>query len=261
MTPLDWDRATVLTLTEFEVCWSLLDIGETPGQIDPPSHGRTHEERRAVVASTLLRLRDRGLAGALGPHLELADRLHLLAAPDASIDVRLRATHPAAPVAGVAARRGSAGVLAVRHDGHVALLDLPAAATHTAPAELLGAVTPGPGRAVTVPAAALDCALRGAPRQPDGFARELTRSGIPDRDAQTLVAMCDGAGRRGQFGGARRRPDGRLRRADHVVGVHRTPAGDYLQLRRNRGRDGATVTVAPCDPNRLREHLGALVAR
>lgn len=249
---MSWESATVLTLTEFDVCWEALDLGEMPWQLDPPSPGRTHDERRRIVAATLDGLRDRGLAGPLGPRTDLADRLRVLAAPDQSLDVRLRAR---ALVTGVGARRGHRAVIAVRHDGEIALLDVRAAEVPAALAELAGPITPGPGVAVRLPARVLDAARAAAPAEPDRFVLELVRHGVPDDDAHAMVRMCDGAGGVGQFGASARSRDGRLRRAPYVLGMHRTPAGHYSQLR----RDGV-VTIAPLHRHGLLAGLGELAA-
>jgi len=69
----EWSRATVLAAAAFEVCWEVLDLGETPWQLEPPRRGLTAAERQAFVAEVTAQLR------AAGP--ELPAWLRLLARP------------------------------------------------------------------------------------------------------------------------------------------------------------------------------------
>lgn len=254
---LAWERATVLTVVELSACWELLDLGESPLHLDLPSPGATADEHRAIVAAVLGGLRDRGLAGPLGPVIPLADRLRVLARPDHQFDLRLSGTSLMTAISAVRARRG---VLAVRHGSEVALLDTTPASGVPGLVELLGPLRPGPGWSVGLPAQVFDAARVGSPDDPDRFADVLNRHGIPRSDTDVLVAMTRGAVRLGQFGAAQRGPDERLRRAPHVVGLHRTEAGDYCQLRRGDGRGRDTVTIAPLDRDTLLGHLDRLAA-
>jgi L-alanine-DL-glutamate epimerase-like enolase superfamily enzyme len=252
---LQWSRATVLSLAEFEVSWELLRLGETPVQLDPPSAGRTMEERRRIVAEVTAGLHRRGLGDGRGPHPVLAERLRLLATGD-ELDVRFRAD---TLVAAVAACHRDRCTLAVRHAGEIALLDLHADEAGAALVELIGPVVPGPGRAVHLPAGVLDAVRAASPRDPHRFTEELIVRGVDAQDATLLVQMCSGARHGGQLGATTRRTAGR-RRAPHVIGVHRTDQGCYRQVRRAvAGR--ATVTVAPVDGPELVAELAALGSR
>jgi hypothetical protein len=248
---VDWARAAVLTLAEFDVCWEALGLGETPWQLDPPRPGRTVPERQQVVAGAVDALQRRGLADARGPRPGLAEHLRLLAAPEWALDVRIRGRRL---IGGLAAGCGRGCTLAVRHADEIAVVEVPAAAP--ALAELLGPVTPGPGAAVSVPSAVLDAAAgtdTAAPDDPRRLAAELVRRGTPDADAHALVAMCGGADQRGQFGSTAWTRSGR-RRTPYVVGVHRTAAGHYVHLRR-----AARVTMAPLSGWALRQHLDEIL--
>ncbi|MBV9921336.1 MAG: ESX secretion-associated protein EspG, partial [Pseudonocardia sp.] len=135
----EWSRAVVLTAAALEACWEVLGLGETPWQLEPPRQGLTAETRRAFLTGVTAELR------AAGP--ELPTWMRLLARPAWSVDVRLRADDL---VAGLAAGRGPAGVLAVRHRDEIAVVGVPAAAAVDAVLDLLGPVRPGPGRPTTV---------------------------------------------------------------------------------------------------------------
>jgi hypothetical protein len=249
---LDWSRATVLSLTEFEVSWELLGLGETPAQLDPPSRGRTMDERRLIVDGVVDSLYRRGLGDGRGPHPVLAERLRLLAGGD-ELDVRFRADRL---LAGVAACHRARCTLAVRHGAEIALLDLRADEAAAALVELIGPIVPGPGRAVHLRADVLDAARAAAPRDPRRFTDELVWRGVGEPDARLLVQMCTGARHGGQFGAMARRTVGK-RRAPYVVGVHRTDQGCYRQVRRGAaGR--ATVTIAPAGPRDLVDELAGL---
>ena len=254
---LDWTHATVLTLTEFEVSWELLDLGETPWQLDPPRRGHTREERRRIVADALQALQRRGLGDDRGPHPQLAERLRLLARPESALDVRFR---DRSLTAAVAARSGHRCTLAVRHQDEIAVLDAPGDAAAEALVELLGPVVPGDGVRTAVSADVLDAASAAAADDPGSLGVELHRRGVPDTDARLVAHMCGGTDRLGQFGASRRSGDGRTRRAPFVVGLHRTPTGHYAHLRRRRpdGRD--LITIEPLSHRGLLRHLDELGA-
>jgi hypothetical protein len=255
---LDWTRATVLTLTEFEVVWELLQLGETPWQLDPPRRGHTREERRRIVADALQALQRRGLGDDRGPHPQLAERLRLLARPESVLDVRFR---DRSLTAAVAARSGHRCTLAVRHQDEIAVLDVPGHAAAEALVELLGPVVPGDGAPTVVPADVLDAASAAAADEPGRLGVELHRRGVTDANARLVAHMCDGTDRLGQFGASRRSGDGRTRRATYVIGLHRTPSGHYAHLRRRRPDDGRDlITIEPLSHRGLLQHLDELAA-
>lgn len=216
----DWSRAVVLTASAFQVCWELSGLGETPWQLDPPRIGRTVADRHDVVAATVADLAGRGLGGRSGPRADLVGRLRILADPEWSVDLRLRAD---ALVAGVGACRGARGVLAVRHAGEIALLDVPAIGPIPAVLDLLGPVSAGPGGTVRHPGGASDDAA--------------------GDDVERLTDMCRDVLMFGQLGATVTAHDGtRTVRRPRVVGFHRTIRGDYQTTQDGRG--GCTVTPA-----------------
>jgi hypothetical protein len=253
---LDWSRAVVLSCTEFEVCWGVLGLGETPWQLDPPPSGIITAERQAIVSSALEELRRRGLGDGRGPGPVVTEQMRLLSHPERSIDIRFRAD---ALVAGVAAVRGQRCTLAVRHAGEIALIAIsPESAAH-ALLELLGPVTPGPGREVHLRADVLDGASTAAPRDHDRFVDELVWRGLPRAEARMLTDMCRDVHMRGQLGASASARDGtRMRRAPYVVGFHRTATGSFRQVRR-RMPGGDVVAVGPTSRERMLADLGDLV--
>ncbi|MFC5995999.1 ESX secretion-associated protein EspG [Pseudonocardia hispaniensis] len=254
---LDWSIATVLSLVEFDVCWDLLTLGETPSPLDLPSPGRTAQERQSIVAAVLEDLRRRGLADHDGPRPDIAGELRRLAAARLTLDIRLRT---GSLVTGVATCRPGRGVLAVRHQDRIGVLRIPREGAAAALADLLGPITPGPGRVVNLLADILDGARAASRTDPVRFADELVRRGTTARDAQALVHMCRAADGRGQLGASARTPGRRGRRAAYVIGVHHTPSGHYRQLRRPGpgGRD--IVTIGPLDRAGLIRDLDELAA-
>lgn len=251
---VDWTGATVLTLTEFEVSWELLGLGETPGQLDPPSAGRTVEERRGIVAAVGTELYRRGLGDDRGPHPVLAEQLRLLGRADLTLDVRFRAD---TLVAGLAACRANRCVLAVRHGEQIAVLALPVEAAAGALVDLIGPITPGPGSDVTLPAAVLDAARSAAPGDPRRFAEELAWRGLPRPDAARLVTMCSNVRQRGQFGATARSRGGHRSRAPYVVGTHCTQDGHFRQVRQ-LSAGTTSVTIGPVSRQQLLGDLARL---
>jgi hypothetical protein len=110
---------------------------------------------------------------------------------------------------------------------------------------------PGPGRASTVPAKA----LAGGALLPG-----LVAAQVPPTEARVLVRMLSSVERRAQVVAlVESAPVGRLRRHGGVVGVLDGAAGRYLATR-STGADGTDwITVAPCDPRRLRHRVAGLL--
>ncbi|MGI5126484.1 ESX secretion-associated protein EspG [Pseudonocardia sp. CA-107938] len=253
---IEWSAAKVVTTSEFEVCWELLRLGETPWQLDPPRSGLTDAERTAVITEAIDGLAARGLAFGrrLGPVLE--EHLERLAWPRWSADVRYVAE---SLVSAVAAVRGERATVAVRHGREIALLDVPADDAVDVLLDLPGTGVPGPGRDVRLPAAVLDAARRAADPGSYRFVEELTDGGVSETDAALLWGMCRDVRMRGQFGATLGTGDGtRTRRAPYVIGFHATPQGRFRQVRRSE-RGVPTVTVGPATRADLRRELTDLL--
>jgi hypothetical protein len=241
----------VLTAVEFDVLWERLGLGPTPVVLRLESPGRTHAERRAIVAAGWQALRDRGLAGPSGPEPELARLLHLLARPAVQLELRGRWGRE---VRAMAAGQPGTGGLAVRQDATVALTPC-----NSLPAGLLGVLPPagaGHGRACTVPSDALSAALAGPV---DQRRAALVARDVPPDDAALLTRMLEGAESRAQLVALAADRWGVLRRHGGVLTVVDGPRGRYL-LTRTTGEDGVDwATVAPTDDRRLRLRLAELL--
>ena len=238
----------VLSAVEFDVVWSGLGLGPTPVVLALPSPGRTHTERRRVVAAAWSGLRERGLAGPLGPEPGLGDHLRLLAAPAERVELR---TWGRVPARAVAARRDDAAVLARRRDDGVVLTPCPS--VPTAVVGLLPPARPGPGRTASVSTATLDAALdhpSGA-----GLRADLVDRGVPTDDAGPLARMLHDVTGRTQLGVLVADRWGALRRSAEVLDVVDGPRGRHLVVR----RDGWT-TVAPTDDRQLRHRVAELLS-
>ena len=237
----------MLSAVEFDVVWAALDLGPTPAALAVPSPGRTHTERRRVVAGAWSRLRERGLAGPSGAEPGLAESLRLLAAPTERLELRAWGR---APVRAVAARCGDEAVLARRRGGDVEVA--PCASVPTAVVALLPPAPPGPGRSASTPTATLDAALdhpSGA-----GLRADLLGRGVAPDDAGPLALMLHGTTGRAQLGVLLADRWGTLRRAAEVLDVLDGPRGRHLVVR----RDGWT-TVAPTDARQLRHRVAELL--
>jgi hypothetical protein len=245
-----------LSPCEFTACWDALDLGDTPVVLTRcgPGNGFDAARRRDAMAA----LARRGLSDGLRPHPSLVEPLRLLADPDYSIDIRFGA----GPTIGLGATEDTRGVTVTMAtasaDGPLRLVagtSAPVAATLLNLLTAAGPVTPGVGRPVNIPADALDTALADVQRVRGdrstdlwAVADRLEAAGIPRIDAASMVRMCDGMWCRGQLG-ATAHFGGPRRRAPWVIGFHATPAGWFMQLRRD-----SMVTICPTDTTRLLHH-------
>lgn len=236
------EKAIRLTPAEFTACWDVLDLGDTPVQLTHcgPGNGIDAQARLRAMASLTARgyLDGRSVNGAL------AEMLHLLADHDYSLDVtagsargRLIGLGAVSQERGVAVATGGDDLnLVARDSSRIAATLL----------GLFGTVKPGVGRPTNIPAALLDDALsRVSGTDLWAVADCLVAEGVPRIDASSVVRMTEGMWCRGQLG-ATVRFDGPEQRAPWVIGVHATPLGWFMQLR----RDG-TVTLCPTDTTRL----------
>lgn len=242
-------RRHVLTTAEFDVLWEWLGLAPTPVVLQLASPGRTHAERRSVQAAAWRGLRGRALAGSDGPDPEVARLLHLLGRPAEQLELR---AWWGREVRVLAAGRHGAGALAQR-DGDTVIVT----ACGSLPNGLLGQFPPadrGPGRACTVPSAALTSS-RAA-----GLRTALGDAGVPAADAALLATMTTGTAGRAQVVALGADRWGVLRREGGVLGVLDGPRGRYL-LTRSTGEDGVEwTTVSPADDRQLRHRIAELLA-
>jgi hypothetical protein len=237
----------VLSAVEFDVVWEALGLGPTPVVLNLASPGRTHTERRHIVAATWADLRPRGLAGPRGPEPGLVRLLRLLAAPGFRMEVR---AWGAAPARALVAGRPGDGVCA-RRDGETVVLDSRA----SLPGAVVGVLTPavaGPGRAANVPTAALGAAVTSPSGA--GLRADLRERGVPPDEAGLVARMLRGIHTRTEVSTVAVDRWGLRSRSADVLGVLDGPRGRYLVT-----RDGAWTTVAPVDTRRLRHRVAELL--
>lgn len=237
----------LLSAVEFDVVWDVLGLGPTPVVLQLSSPGRTHRERRRVVAATWARLREGGLVrpSGLEPALDLL--LRLLAAPSERLE--LRSWGPTR-VRAVAATRLDDGVLAQRRGDDVVIE--PCRSPPAAVVALLPPAPPGPGRAASAPTSVLATALDRPSAA--GLRGHLVDRGVPSDEAGPIARMLHGVHGRAQLGALTTDRWGTLRRRDEVLDVVDGPRGRYLMVR----SDGWT-TVGPIDARRLRHRAAELL--
>ncbi|MGQ0479993.1 MAG: ESX secretion-associated protein EspG [Pseudonocardia sp.] len=243
----------VLTAVEFDVLWEWLGLGATPVVLRLHSPGRTHDERRRIIASGWQGLRDRGLADLAGPDPELVRLMHLLASPTRQLELRMRMGRD---LRVLAAGRSTATALAVRRDETVALsgvADPVAAVLGVLPAE-----PAGPGGSVTVPSVELEAAT-GRSGRPRPVTAALIRAGVPEADAVLLDGVLRAETRRGQLGVLAADRWGVLHRHRRVLGLLDTPTGRYLMYRATAGDGSDWTTLAPADLPRLTQQSRRLM--
>ncbi|HEY2203503.1 MAG TPA: ESX secretion-associated protein EspG [Pseudonocardia sp.] len=241
----------VLTAVEFDVLWEWLGLGATPVVLRLDSPGRTHTERRAIVASGWHGLRERGLADVTGPDPEIVRLMHLLAAPRGQLELRMRLGRE---LRVVAATRAGVTTLAVRQDATVTLSAAPGPVS--AIVRSLPAAPAGPGFAVTVPSEALEASI-GSPGV--AVAEGLRRRGVPAEDAEQVESMVSAVRGRGQLSVLAADQWGVLHRLRRVLGVLDTARGRYL-MQRDTAADGVEwTTLCPVDVPRTRHRLDRLL--
>ncbi|GAA5150417.1 ESX secretion-associated protein EspG [Pseudonocardia eucalypti] len=245
----------VLTAVEFDVLWEWLGLGATPVVLRLDSPGRTHTERRGIVATGWQGLRERGLADVSGPDPEIVRLMHLLAVPTCQVELRMRMGRE---LRAVAAARPGATVLAVRQDETVTLSAAPGPIG--AIMEAMPPAPSGPGRAVSVPSADLDAAAAES-EAGLGLAEALRYRGVPAEEAELVAAMMSGERRRGQISVLAADHWGVLHRLPKIVGMFETHRGRYL-IQRDTAADGVDwTTLAPTTQPSLRHRLERLLTQ
>jgi EspG family len=247
----------VLSKLEFDVLWEAEKLPPKHEALTVPSPGRTHTERRQLVANAFASLEQRGLAERQRAVPDLVDQLHLLAHHQLSIDSWVWTDHRISSLAVVA---GSNALLAAVDGPEVWLIPARETSIAEAAVSIAGDVLAGPGLSVSLPTDVLakaDSEARGDARE---FAAALTSQGVSGPDAKTMADMVRDMNVRGQFGVTRVQRDQRIVRADRVVAFHDTPRGRYVHLAKpnNDGRVWSTVT--PADSRRLAGCVQELMA-
>ncbi|MFL6122440.1 ESX secretion-associated protein EspG [Actinophytocola sp.] len=247
----------VLSKLEFDVLWESEGLPAKHEALTVPSPGRTHTERRQLVAKAFDDLEQKGLAKRDRAVPELADQLNLLAHHQLAIDSWVWTDHR---ISSLAVLAGHNALLAAVDGPEVWLIPARETAIADAAVSIAGDVVAGPGLSVSVPTevlAAADAEARGDVRL---FAAELTGRGVAGPDAKTMAEMVRDMNVRGQFGVTRMQRDQRMRRADRLVAFHDTPRGRYVHLAKpnNDGRMWSTVT--PADSRRLATCVEELMA-
>jgi len=253
-----WSRAMTLTGPRFLAAWRALELGEPPVELQLRPPGRTIAERDAVYDLELNRLRECGLAAVhrtgIRPRARLTRAMSLLAEGAIGYDLYL-----STGLVALGAADGDSGVVLVSTGDEVRLVDVRGPAVPAALVELIGPVRPGRARTVNVDAETLD---RARALVDDGsvwtLADKLVELGTPRIDAHSLARMCTGVTRFGQIG-AVSRTAGLTRRGRWVVGFHRSPGGDFLQLRKPTGSGRPHVTIAPVTAEGLLARVRELV--
>jgi hypothetical protein len=246
-----------LTGTEFDACWELLGLPERPTALELPSPGRTHRERRRVLAGVLAGLCRRGLArpGQTRPHPVIAEHLGLLARPRYEIDLRLGGGRVALGAVGADGR----GVVAAKQGDQVWTVGMRAGEVVPRLVGLIGPMRPGVIRPVNIPADALDEALRAAgPRRSVwAVADELAVRGVPRADAAALAHSFSEVRDIGQLA-VTGIVEGRRHDGPWALGFHLGGSG-WIGTVRRASPSGTAVSVFPLDSSRAAARLTQLV--
>lgn len=257
-----WDWV-IRSAYEFYTCWSRLDLGEIPLLLDVRPPGHTMAEHRRILAETTTRLQDRGLFTGKRPSPTLTSMLRVLANPDYTLDIRYADNTHQTDLLGLGAVTHHHTTVVTADSNGAGPLTLTSLDTAHVAAHLLsqiGPITPGRSPTVNIPTDALDRARAAVPdHNPWQIAEHLTAHGVPRADADGLARMCTGIQAAGQLGTTTHTAGHPPRRGPWVIGLHRTVAGHFMQLRHTDNARAATLTVHPTDAQTLQRHWRALV--
>lgn len=247
----------VLSKLEFDVLWEAEKLPAKHEALTVPSPGRTHTERRRLVAEAFTGLEQRGLADRGRAEPDLVDQLNLLAHYQLAIDSWVWTDHRISSLAVVA---GSNALLCAVDGPEVWLIPARETSIAEAAVSIAGDVVAGPGMSVSVPTDVLTTADADARGDVRDFAAALSDNGVSGPDAKTMADMVRDMNVRGQFGVTRLQRDHRMLRTDRIVAFHDTPRGRYVHLAKpnNDGRLWSTVT--PADSRRLATCVQELMA-
>lgn len=240
--------SVVLSRLEFDVLWEREKLPRRHVVIDVESPGKTHTERRSLVAETMDGLEQRGLVKRDRAVPELSDWLSLLAYPKVSIDSWVWTDRT---IRSLTAASGDVALLAVVDGPEVWLIPARDTAITEAAVSVAGEMPAGAGQSVSLVTDVLHNADKHAGGDAREFATLLRRAGVSGDDATTLARMTEGMGMRGQLGASRRQRDQHLRRADRVVSFFDNQYGRYLYLTKPNNDGRLWSTIAPADNRRL----------
>lgn len=228
-----------LSVVEFYLLWSALDLRETPEVLDVLHVGRIPSRRAELVADASRALEGRDLGTVTEPARDLATMLRSLGRGSVSLDMRVYGA--GAPLFAYAAAGSAGAAVAARVGDELRLGSVRATALASS---LLGSLAPlpaAPARPANVSFADYEAACaEGAVDGVSGFVRVLHAAGVRAAEASTLAQALTSRSGGGQLGATGRT------RTDSVINWLDTDDGRYV-LRRN----GAWLTITPADTPRL----------
>jgi hypothetical protein len=240
----------VLSHREFDIVWSDLGFGQVPYPLQVPSVGQTMAERDRIREDVHRALADREVDRG-----GLVDVLTLLSAHTVSID---SVGFAGGPLRALAVSDERTAVLAEVTGDQVLLAEIRPTSLTRSIVGLLAYNEPGPGRAVSVPAATVAAAAaENDEDNDDPFADDrddltaLTRAGMSEKDAGVLAEIAGNRVAGGQFGVSVRGD-----RTPPLVTWFDTNKGRYLMV-----SEDSWLSFAPADNERIQQRLETVLAR
>jgi hypothetical protein len=240
----------VLSHREFDIVWSEHGFGQVPYPLQVASVGQTMAERDRIRADVHRALADRDLDRG-----GLVDVLTVLANHTVAID---SVGFAGGPLRALVVSDERTAVLAEVTGDQVLLAEIRPTSLTRSIVGLLAHNEPGPGRAVSVPAATVAAAAADDDEDNDDpFADDrddltaLTRAGVSEKDAGVLVEMADSRVAGGQFGVSVRGD-----RIPPLVTWFDTNKGRYLLI-----NDDSWLSFAPADNDRIQQRLETVLAK
>jgi hypothetical protein len=245
------ERSVELTTLEFEVLWEQFRYDEPPVILRMPSPGRTEQERREIVWSTLDGIQAKGL-GRPGEFNPLMVQLMAnLNRPKKELDARFYQVGTTKIVGAVQDQQATIAIL----QGNTVTMK-PASVTGVVHdiVTMLPKVPAGKGQSVSIQTSKFEKAAEGA-RTRALFQANLIDQGTREDDARNLTEMIGDISAQGQFGAAARDQWGGRKRADHIVGYWESNEGRYIQIKRTAPDGTAWTTFSPADHRRIEQHV------
>lgn len=228
-----------LSVTEFVVLWSELDLGDLPAVLELAALGRTTESARRLADEVSKAIEGRDLGTVARPARDVALTLRTVADYRTCADIVVHGD--GTPLCGLAAVGRSGAAALAKVGDEVRMGPVPGHKLVDSLLESLSPLPAGPGRPVNVGIAEYRAACEEGERDGvTGFVRALEASGLRDTEASTLAKAVTGRRAGGQLGASGRTP--KERRAGTVLNWLDTDDGRYaVQLR------AGWLTVTPVD--------------
>lgn len=239
-----------LSQVEYDVLWGKLALGPFRPLLAVTPPGRTDEEiaERTDNAWRSLAAKGLGRPNEVNPRVER--QLRRLARPEWELDVRMFLSETGPRTTALVAKARKATTIAVLHEDELTLHETKNNPISDDAVNVLAPHPAGTGGSITLPKSTMDSAAAKADSDPDRLARALSAAGLGKTESRKLTEVLSKIIRIAHFGAAHTPPEGRRRRAPHMVSVYDTPQARYLFTRKKDW-----ITLLPGTPAAIARQL------